>query len=561
MALDNKPEPAHANGPPNVQKILKFLLWDWLVKLFGPRWAKRVWVVAVLAGVIFAFVKSPYWDSVRNWPIVARIGQDPIPQAAPDRFTVLVANLENDPKREYSRLIIDTLTEMEGIDILPLDGVIPVEGPNPKEQVAAGHDAARSFLRASGAHALIWGSAFSLGDKSRPRLFWTSSSNEIREKSNVYAMEGFEFPKIFWKDLREVLLLVVFSEFSLVSEQRGKFIANDLSKYTVRVQNLLKTAEQQEWGVEATWYLKAVFAAVLMKYGTLTSQKEPLLESVRLYREMWNEFPIASKPEIWATNGANFVAALRVLGTLEPDAGYLEEAVKVAKKVASSISPADDPLLWARIQNNVGTSYATLADLKGKEDRIANLEHAMPAFLGACPVYKNGNYFLDWAGCQMNLSNVSGEIGLLKHDLNLWAKGVWLFKEVLDETEPKRATVPNFWATVQFNYASSLADGGTSFGIINYLKLAVKHYQATLEEWTKNRVPLDWASVQYNMGNALMHIAWYDKDVGKVAQGLGAFDSALTVLTMKNHPTLWFRAQEDRARAENLLNELTAAAP
>jgi len=35
------------------------------------------------------------------------------------------------------------------------------------------------------------------------------------------------------------------------------------------------------------------------------------------------------------------------------------------------------------------------------------------------------------------------------------------------------------------------------------LEEAVAAYQAALEEWTRERVPLDWAGIQNNLGNAL----------------------------------------------------------
>ena len=52
-------------------------------------------------------------------------------------------------------------------------------------------------------------------------------------------------------------------------------------------------------------------------------------------------------------------------------------------------------------------------------------------------------------------------------------------------------------------FHSDIAQGMTSLRGTERLEQAVAAYRAALEEWTRERVPLDWAATQTNLGTAL----------------------------------------------------------
>jgi hypothetical protein len=96
---------------------------------------------------------------VRTWPgsawLKGWLTREKIPRADPQRFSILVANLENDSGRNYQRLIIEALKEFEGVQVLRLDRLIAVDGTDPKETAQRGHAAAQRFLKASGAELVL----------------------------------------------------------------------------------------------------------------------------------------------------------------------------------------------------------------------------------------------------------------------------------------------------------------------------------------------------------------------------------------------------------------------
>src|SRR3989344_3201056 len=114
------------------------------IELLSKRFRKRVFrswgipgllVIALLPAVWYAYTN---WNTVSQWPgvapLVTWLSRAPVPHADPNRFSVLVAHLENDVAREHERLIVEALKEFEGIQVLALDRTIPLEGSVPEEQ-------------------------------------------------------------------------------------------------------------------------------------------------------------------------------------------------------------------------------------------------------------------------------------------------------------------------------------------------------------------------------------------------------------------------------------------
>ena len=80
-------------------------------------------------------------------------------------------------------------------------------------------------------------------------------------------------------------------------------------------------------------------------------------------------------------------------------------------------------------------------------------------------------------------------------------EAVVAFREALKERSRER--VPLEWARVQSNLGDALAHLGERESGTTKLEEAVIAYREALIERTRERVPLDWAMTQNNLGNAL----------------------------------------------------------
>ena len=77
------------------------------------------------------------------------------------------------------------------------------------------------------------------------------------------------------------------------------------------------------------------------------------------------------------------------------------------------------------------------------------------------------------------------------------------------------------------------------------LEEAVAAYRAALEEYTRERVPLDWAAVQNNLGNAVTRLGERESGTARLEEAVAAWNACLAVTTPV-WPPEWVRSVQTR---------------
>jgi tetratricopeptide (TPR) repeat protein len=84
---------------------------------------------------------------------------------------------------------------------------------------------------------------------------------------------------------------------------------------------------------------------------------------------------------------------------------------------------------------------------------------------------------------------------------------------------------------------------GDEAGTKDDLIAAIDAYRDALKEWTRERVPQDWAMAQNNLGNALRGLAEHESSTVRLEDAVAAFRGALEVASRENTPLLWMGAR------------------
>jgi hypothetical protein len=212
----------------------KNLVEDWVREHFG------LTGIVVLA-VVFAVVAIWWlWDQIVELPGIKEIarlaGRKPLPRADPKRFSIAVAHLEGDANSELEQILVDALGRFVDADqgsagpslqILHFDRTIELKGGDLEIEVSKGHEAARRLLAESGADVLLWGRVLKEGNQTRPRLFWTPALATAHGKAtDLYAVQEFELPAVFWTDLAQWLGLLVENQAEELSKLEGQYTTN-----------------------------------------------------------------------------------------------------------------------------------------------------------------------------------------------------------------------------------------------------------------------------------------------------------------------------------------------
>ncbi len=164
----------------------------------------------------------------------------PIPKADAHRFAVAVAHLTHDNHQELERLIVESVRDLAGVQILQFDRTISAEGPIPEASARNAEETARALLHESSADVLIWGTVLSHDGRTAPRLYWTTAEASTRSRQ-PYIPENFRLPELFWDDLVEVLRLLVVTRSAELFARRGRLVAAELAPFVDKVRNLLES--------------------------------------------------------------------------------------------------------------------------------------------------------------------------------------------------------------------------------------------------------------------------------------------------------------------------------
>jgi tetratricopeptide (TPR) repeat protein len=83
--------------------------------------------------------------------------------------------------------------------------------------------------------------------------------------------------------------------------------------------------------------------------------------------------------------------------------------------------------------------------------------------------------------------------------------------------------VPLQWATTQNNLGNALSVLGERESGTGRLREAVEACRDALKEYTRERVPLDWAMTQNNLGNALRALGERESGTGRLEEAVAAY--------------------------------------
>lgn len=118
-----------------------------------------------------------------------------------------------------------------------------------------------------------------------------------------------------------------------------------------------------------------------------------------------------------------------------------------------------------------------------------------------------------------------------------------------------RDRMPLDWATTQNNLGNVLSTLGERESGTARLEQAVAAYQAALEERTRDRVPLAWAMTQNNLGYALTALGEREPGTARLVEAVAAFRAALEEQTRDRMPQGWALIQDNLGKTLRLIGE------
>ncbi|WP_374308464.1 tetratricopeptide repeat protein [Methylocella sp.] len=154
---------------------------------------------------------------------------------------------------------------------------------------------------------------------------------------------------------------------------------------------------------------------------------------------------------------------------------------------------------------------------------------------------------------QNNLGNALATLGARESGTARLEQAVDAYRETLKEYTRDR--VPLDWAMTQNNLGNALQTLGELERGTTRLEDAVEAYRAALQEYTRDRVPLQWATTQNNLGVALRTLGARESGTARLEQAVEAYREALKERARDRVPLDWATTQNNLGAALRTLGE------
>jgi tetratricopeptide (TPR) repeat protein len=455
---------------------------DRLYKRFG---IPGVFALAAIPVLLYgAFQVWTNWDTVRAWPgiptLISRWNTQPIPQADPARYSIVVADLDGDVDEEYSNLIITRLREFAGIQVLPLHRTISVQGGSDADaQEAAGHREAVQYLSKTHASILIWGSLLRLGNEAQPQLrFSTHSASSTRARQF-----GIETPlrvsTMLWERVATLLYLQIEGEYAniQVRSSKGQVGRDELLAFINRTGFLLSAADP--------------------KFG-------------------WD-------PKTMARTQTILGDAFRLHGAQTNDRGSIERALLQYRLAAIAYSAEKDPAEWARLQNKRGGAQMDLAD---RTSDPADLNAAIRTYRDTLALPSG-----DRAEREVWLTRASLGMALIRlseitRDPRLVEEAIGESRAALDEPRPWYSGVADL-GYIRAGLGRALTIAGEHDAQPARLRDAIDVLVQASSDSPPALAPRVYAATQNHLGAALLELGDRESDRDLLARAVAAYENAI----------------------------------
>ena len=490
------------------------------------------------------------------------ISERPMPRVDSQRFSIVVARIQNDIGQQLQEIIASDLADFEAIHVLTLDRSVTVEGQDPEKSFLAAREKARDFLDEMSATVMIWGKILRFGGKEIPQLQLTVSRSKDQRHGRYVPTDELRLPQLFWSDLADILRLVILTYDADFREQEGFYLADQLQPFITRIQRLLQRADQAHgWSADARGLTRINLADALALLGNQRGDNAPLEQSIAIYREALTELSRERSPRDWSRGQNGLGISLWLLGSRTGDNQILTQAIAAYQLALEERRRDHDPLDWAQSYNDLGNVLATL----GQHDSDnSHLEEAVQAYETALLERRLEAKPLDWAQTMNNLGVALWYLGQRESGVERLSQAVATLKASFKVYT--REKTPLDWAQTQNNLGLALWTFGSSQSNAEFLKQSVIAFREALRERKQKLVPLLWAQTQNNLGLVLIALGQMTNNTRQLGQAIIAFTHALSERTQQRSPMEWAQTQNNlgaalwyRGRIQDQLEDIRAA--
>jgi tetratricopeptide (TPR) repeat protein len=296
--------------------------------------------------------------------------------------------------------------------------------------------------------------------------------------------------------------------------------------------------------------------------------RDPLLEQARnAYQHALEIYTREDFPTDWAKTQQNLGYLLYFQARLASgpqQAQLFVDAVQAFQQAIQIYTREDFPTAWARTQRTLGIVLDRQSRLDTGPDQSRLMAEAVHAYQRALEVYAREEFPIQWSATRSELARTQRRLGQVLEDqvktvtepdqTRLITEAIQEYHQSLEVYT--REDFPSEWATTRIDLARTqqtlaklLSDQAKAVAGPDQTRLiagAIQAYQDSLQIYTRENFPKEWAQTQSDLG-ILFHIQAKSADGQERArlldEAVQAFQNALEIATRESYPAAWATIQ------------------
>jgi|GEM_PF-2812561 len=264
-----------------------------------------------------------------------------------------------------------------------------------------------------------------------------------------------------------------------------------------------------------------------------------LVDSIRRWKALLNATDRDQASLLWAGIQNQLGSALACLGERDEGAIAFTEAVRAHRAALEVFTLEEQPLEWSSTQNSLANALGRIGERQEGSD---SLHEAADIHRHALKVRTREQYPEKWALTQNNLGIVLLTLSERESEIENLRAAIASLRAALEVRT--RKDFPFEWAVTQNNLGSALSRLGDRLSDANLLREAASVLRAAMEIFTRDRFPLQWMGSRNNLGAALRRLGHLNDDTAAFDEAIVGYREALSICTRDRLPIQWAKTME-----------------
>tara|TARA_R110002074_G_scaffold234473_1_gene406311 strand:+ start:14481 stop:16271 length:1791 start_codon:yes stop_codon:yes gene_type:complete len=283
-------------------------------------------------------------------------------------------------------------------------------------------------------------------------------------------------------------------------------------------------------------------------FGTPASESKHI---ARIEREIL-PFVHTSSREIRAEIGCYLADLYSLLGYRTGDKRALVHAAEIFRENLRQLPAQKAGAQYLDNSTRLGDAHVEIALL-----RSSVWQATLGVAILICGIEQSKAHVrsIEVATSMVRLGTAFANLGLLSNQLEHFEEATKAYEEAISLTDEKAEQLIS--AKAFWGLAIAYSDHGSRIGSVDMLKRSEQACEKAMSYHTRDRFPVDWATLMTNRGNARLERGKLENGVETLREAISDYDAALDIRTRSRFLLGFVRSRGNRAIAERVIAERT----